>query len=397
VVVGESADLVLGLPLAAPPADARVHVGSDGACHVLVNGVEVGRQGDVRPYPDHREVRVHAYDLGPHLRAGDSELVLRVTNRAASPPRPRSTPPAWACPAGADGPRGGTARQPRVNCRSCCATGPARSAVRLRAGAAAPTARGGSGWTRPRPRAGVMLPVVSDVAPGPERTEWLRLRVPPGTVTLRVPTPLPVVALVDGIRHSPVDGVVRLPTPAPGATEVLLRVTGGDGRRGGAFLDGPVELELTEAEVPLVSWEELGLRALGGQVTYRTTHVAAPPGGHRTVLDLGEVRGTADVRVNGAPAARLVWGPWRADVTDHLRPGENEVEVAVRGTLAGYPDDASPAAGVYAGQVRCGLLGLVTLRGTRGDRVTGQPLPASVPPLTCRICPVVQPASGAAR
>jgi hypothetical protein len=90
--------------------------------------------------------------------------------------------------------------------------------------------------------------------------------------------------------------------------------------------------------------------------------VDVPADGHRCVLDLGEVRGTADVRVNGVLAARLVWGPWRAEVTEHLRPGENEVEVIVRGTLAGYLDDASPTAGVYAGQVRTGLLGPVVLR-----------------------------------
>jgi hypothetical protein len=166
---------------------------------------------------------------------------------------------------------------------------------------------------------------------------------------------------VDGRQLAAVDGVVRLPAPAAHGTDVLLRVTARDGRRGGALLDGPIELEVTEAEVPLVPWEELGLRALGGQVTYRTT-VDVPEGTQRGVLDLGEVRGTADVHVNGTLAARLVWGPWRAEVTEHLRPGANEVEVVVRGTLAGYLDDASPTLGVYAGQVRTGLLGPVALR-----------------------------------
>jgi hypothetical protein len=225
----------------------------------------------------------------------------------------------------------------------------------------------GAAWLDPAAAGrAVVRPVVPDVAPGPERTEWLRLRVPAGTVALRVPTPLPLTVLVDGSTLTPVDGVVRFPAPAPHGSDVLLRVTARDGRRGGALLDGPVELEVAEAEVPLVPWEELGLRALGGQVTYRTR--LAVPGGGRAVLDLGEVRGTADVRVNGALAARLVWGPWRAELTEHLRPGENEIEVVVRGTLAGYLDDASPTAGVYAGQVRTGLLGPVVLRRYGGSR-----------------------------
>ena len=83
--------------------------------------------------------------------------------------------------------------------------------------------------------------------------------------------------------------MIRLPSPAEVGTTVLLRVTATDGRRGGALLDGPVELEVTEAQVSPVPWED------------------------------------------GAA------------------------------TLAGYLDDASPS-GVYAGQVRTGLLGPVVLR-----------------------------------
>ncbi len=364
VVVGESADLVLDLPLAAPPADARVHVGSDGACRVLVNGTEVGRQGDFQPYPEHREVRVHAYDLGPHLRVGANDVVLRVTNQGREPTAATldspdlgvSSGPGWTARRdGAPVPLVLRRRHP-MDPRFVCAQ------VR-------PHPLPGASWLDPAAAAReVVLPVVPDVAPGPERTEWLRLRVPAGTVALRVPTALPVVVEVHGAQLALVDGVVRLPAPASHGTDVLLRVTACDGRRGGALLDGPVELEVTEAEVPLVPWEDLGLRALGGQVTYRTT-VDVPAGGH-SVLDLGDVRGTAEVRVNGTLAARLVWGPWRAEVTEYLRPGENEVEVIVRGTLAGYLDDASPTAGVYAGQVRTGLLGPVVLRrhGPRGSR-----------------------------
>jgi hypothetical protein len=355
-VAGESANLVLDLPLAAPPADARVHVGSDGACRVLVNGTEVGRQGDFQPYPEHREVRVHAYDLGPHLRVGANDVVLRVTNQGGEPTAATldspglgvSSGPGWTARRdGAPVPLVLRRRHP-MDPRFVCAQ------VR-------PHPLPGASWLDPAAAAReVVLPVVPDVAPGPERTEWLRLRVPAGTLALRVPTPLPVVAEVHGAQLAPVDGVVRLPAPVSHGTDVLLRVTACDGRRGGALLDGPVELEVTEAEVPLVPWEDLGLRALGGQVTYRTT-VEVPAGGH-SVLDLGDVRGTADVHVNGTLAARLVWGPWRAEVTEYLRPGENEVEVVVRGTLAGYLDDASPTAGVYAGQVRAGLLGPVVLR-----------------------------------
>jgi hypothetical protein len=151
---------------------------------------------------------------------------------------------------------------------------------------------------------------------------------------------------------------VRFPEPLAGGTPVELRFRAVDGRRGGALLDAGIEVETAEAPVELRSWEDLGLRALGGLVRYRTT-IEAPPG--RVVLDLGEVRGTADVVVNGHLVDRLVWGPWRCEISDALRPGANELEVVVRGTLAGYLDDASPTSAVAAGQVRTGLFGPVRL------------------------------------
>jgi hypothetical protein len=157
-------------------------------------------------------------------------------------------------------------------------------------------------------------------------------------------------------------GVIRLRSPAGAGTTVLLRVTATDGRRGGALLDGPVELEVIGAQVPLVPWEVLGLRALGGQMTYRTRRPRSPrrgaPGDARPREGPGHRRRPRERRARD-PARP---GPWRAEVTDLLRPGSNTIEVVVRGTLAGYLDDASPTRGVYAGQARTGMLGLVVLR-----------------------------------
>ncbi|MGH3602054.1 MAG: hypothetical protein ACRDQH_17550, partial [Pseudonocardiaceae bacterium] len=65
--------------------------------------------------------------------------------------------------------------------------------------------------------------------------------------------------------------------------------------------------------------------------------------------------------VNGALAATLLWSPYRADITPCLRTGPNDLEVIVRGTLAGYLDDASPTPAVYKGQTRHGLFGPVRL------------------------------------
>jgi hypothetical protein len=331
---GASTDLTIAAALVKLPADATVYVSSDGACSLLVNGTEAGRQGDFNPYPDHREVRVHPYDIGGLLRIGDNAITLRITGETAaafdSVGLGIRSGAHWS--ATTDGMAAKVVEErrhepdPHVICQS----------VR-------PHSLPGASWLEPAAASdGVVLPVIPDIAPGPARTEWLRLRVPPGTISLRVPTDLDFSTFVND-------------------REALIRVTAIDGRRGGALLDGPIEFELAEAEFPLLSWDELGLRGLAGQVTYRTNVTLERLGG-RITLDLGEVRGTADVLVNGQLASQLVWGPWRTDITDLVTSGQNEIVVVVRGTLAGYLDDVSPTLGVYAGQVRTGLFGPVTVK-----------------------------------
>jgi hypothetical protein len=367
-VSGRTHELTLRAVLDRIPEDPTVHVSSDGACTVVVNGFEVGRQGDFNPYPDHREVRVHPYDIGARLRTGENTLTLRVTDAGGAP---------TACaldstPAG----RGGLGW---TSDASWTATlDGAGVPLRLRPSQLGRDPRFRCGWARPHPLpgahwlepaaagGGVVEPVVPDLAPGPERVEWLRFTAPLGTTALRVPTALRTTVLVDGVEQRPDgEGWVRLSGPLAAGTRVLLRVEAVDGRRGGALLDTAVEAEVAEAEVPLVSWEELGLRALGGEVRYRTGVHLPAAGTGRALLDLGEVRGTAEVLVNGVRIGHRVWGPYAVEVTGALRDGDNDIEVVVRGTLAGYLDDASPTRAIAAGQARTGLFGPVRLLTTR--------------------------------
>lgn len=328
---------------------AVVLVASEGACGVLLNGVEVGRQGDFNPYPGHRDIRVHPYDLSGLLRPGENTLTLRLTGDAAVTvdAEPELGPdlvsgPGWQ---GAV-PRRHHPRDPRFLCAR-----------------ARPHPLPGAHWLEPGAVQGaIVVPVIPEPASAPAgpRTERLRFRAPLGTTALRVPTDLDTVVTVGGEEHKPAGQWVTLPAPLAAGTPVVLTVRAVDGRRGGALLHGPIEVDTAEHPAPLADWEELGLRALGGELRHRTTF-QAPQGGGRIVLDLGEVRGTADVLVDGTLVDRLVWGPWRTEITDALSPGENRLEVVVRGTLAGYLDDASPTMAVVAGQVRTGLFGPVRL------------------------------------
>jgi hypothetical protein len=137
---------------------------------------------------------------------------------------------------------------------------------------------------------------------------------------------------------------------------------------------------------PLGSWTALDPRYSGrGRYTKRFT---VPEGfladGRRIELDLGSVEEIAEVRLNGRDAGTRVWAPYRLDVTDDLREGENTLEVVVTNTQANEIENRPLASG---------LLGPVTLRPERVvdlrlERGAGaQGLDASVMPASSTVVP----------
>lgn len=76
-----------------------------------------------------------------------------------------------------------------------------------------------------------------------------------------------------------------------------------------------------------------GVRHFSGTATYRTRFRWQPTAGGsrglRWMLDLGRVEVIADVRLNGRPLGTLWRAPFAVDVSEILRPGWNELEVAV--------------------------------------------------------------------
>jgi len=84
-------------------------------------------------------------------------------------------------------------------------------------------------------------------------------------------------------------------------------------------------------------------------------------------LDLGNVYFTAAVKVNGQDAPLLLYAPYRANITDYLKAGDNEVEVtitpALRNRLIGKANRGDSAYRQFKGKestlMPAGLLGPV--------------------------------------
>lgn len=155
-------------------------------------------------------------------------------------------------------------------------------------------------------------------------------------------------------------------------------------------IEGPWQLSFADgSRLPhqtlpqLVSWTESevpSVRYYSGTAMYRRSLLIKPEwlkGEGRLMLDLGDVREVAEVRVNGVPAG-TAWKPhFRVDVTDVLRPGLNQLEVRVANLWANrligdeQPNavrEAFTVGETYradAPLVTSGLLGPVTLLAVR--------------------------------
>jgi hypothetical protein len=86
----------------------------------------------------------------------------------------------------------------------------------------------------------------------------------------------------------------------------------------------------------LVSWPtrpEPGIKFYSGTAVYEKTFELSDSKSKtqnsKLFLDLGNVRELAEVKVNGKSCG-IVWcPPWRVDVTDAVKPGENKLQIEV--------------------------------------------------------------------
>ncbi|GAA4227586.1 hypothetical protein FHR32_001560 [Streptosporangium album] len=326
-----------------------LQIASAAPCLVLVNGAEAGRQGGFDPYAEADIPRVRRYDVSHLLRPGPN--TVRVESDGA----------VLADGLAVSGP--GWTSGPAVRRRQH--GDPAALHLRPR-----PHPLPEAGWIDSRATA---LPAAFAVPGAAERVERFTVDVPPGATRMEVEAHGPVRVLVDGVESG-------LPAVLDGsARRAELVVTTRPGFQGGAALAGPVRFACGPGRITLGDWESRGLAGYSGGVRYRTvvrlpgSSARTEPGTsglagepRRAELDLGRVRGTAEVTVNGRSAGVRVCWPYTFDLC--LDEGENTVEILVLGTLAPYLDAVSPTHFVFPGQRVTGLFGPVVLRTEGQDR-----------------------------
>lgn len=100
-------------------------------------------------------------------------------------------------------------------------------------------------------------------------------------------------------------------------------------------------------ELALGPWSRQGLPCYPGQVAY-TQAFECRSGSARHFVEFIDWSGTvARVDVNGKRAGYIGWQPWRLEITDHVRTGENRVTVVIFGSLKNLlgPHHSGPVRG----------------------------------------------------
>nr|WP_321335198.1 glycosyl hydrolase [uncultured Bacteroides sp.] len=98
------------------------------------------------------------------------------------------------------------------------------------------------------------------------------------------------------------------------------------------FVNSQPEVAQSLSDVRLGSWTEFDLpevKATMGTGCYKTTFTVNPKSAKEWMLDLGDVRESARVRINGREVATLWAVPFHCFIGKYLCPGENTLEVEV--------------------------------------------------------------------
>ncbi|WP_214325683.1 beta-galactosidase trimerization domain-containing protein [Nonomuraea sediminis] len=281
-----------------------LQVASLGQCRILVDGAEVGRQGGFDPYAEAEIPRVRRYQVPAGTLRIEGEGRVLVDGAAVSGPH-------W---------KDATVRRRQHG-------DPAALHLLPR-----PHPLPEAGWLDGRDTS---LPAVFTIPGAEERTEQLVVEVPPGATSMTVPA----------------WGVVDwLPGQAPARVELQITTPPGH-----PTLGGPIRFACGAGRMRLGDWESQGLAGFSGGVRYRTTVTVRGP----ARLDLGRVRGTAEVFVDGRSQGVRVCSPYAFDLD--LEAPESSLEILVLGTLGPHMDENSPTHFIGKGQRVSGLFGPVRL------------------------------------
>lgn len=213
----------------------------------------------------------------------------------------------------------------------------------------------GAHWLEDAPADGSVLAVVPDAHPNQAHVLDVTWRIPATATRMYLPGQQAGELLIDGVACAIIDGAVAVPAHA---RQAQWRVTVPNGHVG---MDVPVRyLHGGGITVLPVDAAEVGYADFSGALRFQKRVTMTNITG-RWELDLGRVRGTVAVFVNGVQVGVRIWAPYVFDVTSYLHLGDNEIMIELTNTMASYLAAHSPSHYTPVYQQVSGIYGPVRL------------------------------------
>ncbi len=145
---------------------------------------------------------------------------------------------------------------------------------------------------------------------------------------------------------------------------VAMKIESKTGFQGASVFPVPVKLMCRSGFLSAGDWSRTGqMRHYSGGLLYKKVITLSEEQLKGKIdLNLGDVVATCEVKINGKNAAVLMSKPYKATVSNLLKPGNNEIEVLVYSTLSNHYQTIPSA---YRGVPTAGILGPVFIEITR--------------------------------
>ncbi len=165
------------------------------------------------------------------------------------------------------------------------------------------------------------------------------------------------------VKEKRPDGLTRyeavVTNPSKRISTVAISIKEPWGNAGGAAIDGPIKQTCGDGLISAGDWTQIeGLSTYSGGAWYRKNIHLEKNNGDKVYLNLGQVVSTAEVWINKQKAGLKLTPPWRFDITEYIREGDNQIEILLYNTAANYYLSVPT---MYRGSTKAGLLGTASI------------------------------------
>ena len=165
------------------------------------------------------------------------------------------------------------------------------------------------------------------------------------------------------VKEKRPDGLTRyeavVTNPSKRISTVAISIKEPWGNAGGAAIDGPIKQTCGDGLISAGDWTQIeGLSTYSGGAWYRKNIHLEKNNGDKIYLNLGQVVSTAEVWINKQKAGLKLTPPWRFDITEYIREGDNQIEILLYNTAANYYLSVPT---MYRGSTKAGLLGTASI------------------------------------